>query len=211
MFVFLDESGDLGFDFTKKGTSRYFVITILSCQHPSAVREIGMAIKKTIKHKVNFGKKKMLPELKGTQTPIEAKKYLYKKLEKVDGWRVFSVVVDKKTFKTPKYIESKGLLYNWIAGALIKKIPLKKGDAYVVIDKSKTEKEIFGFNRFIEGIVFDRTNGGANLLISHEDSQKEKVLQAVDLFCHGIYKKHESAEVEWYELFKDKIEIELLL
>ena len=36
MFIFLDESGDLGFDFDKAKTSRYFVITLLVCNDMAA-------------------------------------------------------------------------------------------------------------------------------------------------------------------------------
>jgi len=32
MFIFLDESGDLGFDFENKSPSQKFVITLLVCE-----------------------------------------------------------------------------------------------------------------------------------------------------------------------------------
>jgi len=33
-YIFMDESGDLGFDFKKKKTSRYFVVTFLMIDDP---------------------------------------------------------------------------------------------------------------------------------------------------------------------------------
>ncbi|MCA9407428.1 MAG: DUF3800 domain-containing protein [Candidatus Omnitrophica bacterium] len=38
--LFLDESGDLGFDFTKKKTSRVFVITCLFTEHKRGIEKI---------------------------------------------------------------------------------------------------------------------------------------------------------------------------
>ena len=37
MIIFLDESGDLGFDFCKPKTSSKFVITLLVCDNRDAV------------------------------------------------------------------------------------------------------------------------------------------------------------------------------
>lgn len=34
MYIYLDESGDLGFDFRKKGTSKHFIITVLLTREP---------------------------------------------------------------------------------------------------------------------------------------------------------------------------------
>ena len=38
MIIFLDESGDLGFDFSNPKTSRKFVITLLVCQSHDSVK-----------------------------------------------------------------------------------------------------------------------------------------------------------------------------
>ena len=43
-YIFFDESGDLGFDFTKKRTSRYFVVTFLLATEK---RPIERSVKKT--------------------------------------------------------------------------------------------------------------------------------------------------------------------
>ncbi len=40
MYIYLDERGDLGFDFRKRGTSRTFIITLLLCHTQEAQRAI---------------------------------------------------------------------------------------------------------------------------------------------------------------------------
>jgi hypothetical protein len=37
MYIFLDESGDLGFDFTKRKTSKFFVMTLLVSENLHSV------------------------------------------------------------------------------------------------------------------------------------------------------------------------------
>ncbi len=44
-YIFLDESGDLGFNFKKKRTSKYFVVTLLFV--PGAKGPIEKVVKKT--------------------------------------------------------------------------------------------------------------------------------------------------------------------
>jgi len=39
-YIFLDESGDLGFDFSKKRTSKYFIITCLFATNKRPIEKI---------------------------------------------------------------------------------------------------------------------------------------------------------------------------
>ncbi len=58
MIIYLDESGDLGFDFNGKNPSRKFVITILVCNGQNVSREFRKAVRRTIKNKLNRKKAK---------------------------------------------------------------------------------------------------------------------------------------------------------
>lgn len=53
MFIFLDESGDLGFDFGKPKTSRHFVIALLVCDDKLTQTGIRTAVSRTLKNKLN--------------------------------------------------------------------------------------------------------------------------------------------------------------
>jgi hypothetical protein len=57
MFIYLDESGDLGFDFTKQGTSRFFIITLLVIHSNEVNKKILKIVERTIKDKINRNKK----------------------------------------------------------------------------------------------------------------------------------------------------------
>jgi len=54
-YLYLDESGDLGFDFANKKSSNFFIITILLVKGMENNRALVNAVKKTIKRKLNPG------------------------------------------------------------------------------------------------------------------------------------------------------------
>ena len=86
MFIYLDESGCLGFDFTKAKTSRYFVITLLVCNTKQAQDGFTTAVKRTLKNKLNHKKvnKRVVSELKGSKTTLAIKQYFVRNLPKED-------------------------------------------------------------------------------------------------------------------------------
>lgn len=96
MIIFLDESGDLGFDLSKRGSSRKFVITLLVCHNDSVVRDIRTAVRRTLKNKLNHkkGKGRTIHELKGTGTTLAIKQYWYRHLPNT-GWEIYTVALNK--------------------------------------------------------------------------------------------------------------------
>jgi hypothetical protein len=53
LIIFLDESGDLGFDFSKQKTSGKFVITLLVCNNAECNVGFRKAVRRTLKKKLN--------------------------------------------------------------------------------------------------------------------------------------------------------------
>lgn len=209
MYLFLDESGDLGFDLSKKGTSRFFVITILACEDTKTVNVIIKAVNKTLK-KINYGKKKnFYSELKGTYIALHAKRYFLNKISN-KNWRLYSVIINKKNFRKPKYIKHSHHLYNYIATNLFDKITLDNPQTKIIIstDKCKSAEETRAFNRNIEEIFYSKLNNINNLVIKHKFSNNDRLIQAVDLFCNGLFAKYEHQDLIWYSYFQNKIIIE---
>src|SRR4030042_852882 len=65
MFIYLDESGDLGFDFSKKKTTRKFVVTALVCFSQATERDFRKAKRRTLK---NFLARSLMEKLPLSQT-----------------------------------------------------------------------------------------------------------------------------------------------
>lgn len=209
MFVFLDESGDLGFNWSKKGTSKYFTVTVLICKDKKATDKVRQAIKKTLRNKINNkNTKRISKELKGTGTTIEIKKYFYKNLPD-DELSIYSVTLNKERVEEHlKTKDGKKKLYNFLANFIIKKTPLHKADntnVNLVLDKCKNKAEIKDFNQYIENQLEANLPLDTRLNITHESSEENLCLQAVDLFCWGIYRKYTYNDKEWYDCFKEKI------
>lgn len=206
MYIFLDESGDLGFDFTKQATSKFFVVTLLVSKEPHSIKTISTAVTKTLK-KINHKKKKScVNELKGAHTPVQVKKYFLEKATNSD-WVLYAIVVDKKKFRLPKYIHHSNHLYNYIVGCLFNKVVVDNPQSAIVItvDKCKTNEQIPEFNRHIEEIICSKLSFACNLTIKHKQSYDDKLLQAIDLFCYGVAAKYESKDLSWYSCFQDRI------
>ncbi len=52
-YLYLDESGDLGFDFVHKRPSNFFTVTILVVKGMENNRALANAVKKTIRRKLD--------------------------------------------------------------------------------------------------------------------------------------------------------------
>lgn len=214
MYLYLDESGDLGFNLEGQKSSKKFVITILLCLTDVSRREIRKAIQRTIKNKINKKKKKRNNlELKGTRTNINIKKYFLKNVKDKD-WKVYSLVLNKtRVNKDLRTRRGKKKLYNFLSRVLIEKMnPLLQdtaGKVELIVDRSKNKEEIKDFNSYLENQIDALLPLTVRLHIYHLRSSETYELQAVDLFSWGIFRKYEYNDLEWYDCFSHKIECEI--
>ena len=212
MIIFLDESGDLGFDFRKKKTSRKFVITLLVCDGKEATGGIKKAVRRTLKNKLNYEKSgsRKVEELKGTETEIRIKRYFYRHAPK-NGWRLYTVALNKKRVEAPlKTTHGKKKLYNFLARFILEKVDLSDpGNAVtLVLDKCKNKEEVADFNSYVENQLESLLPLNIPLYIYHERSHDNAGLQAVDMFCWGIYRKYEEKDTSWYDVYRKDIAFE---
>jgi hypothetical protein len=205
MYLFLDESGNLGFDLTK--TTRFFAMALLIVNNLHSVKAINLNISQTLK-RMNK-KQKVVKELKGTDTSIKIKKYFLDGITN-SSWYLHSIIIDKKSFQIPKYIKHSSHLYNYIALNLFSQITIEKQQSAIVInvDKCKTKKEICIFNHQVKELFYHQLCTTNNLIINHKYSHDMKLLQAVDLFCYGLFSKYEYKDLAWYNCFRDRIRTE---
>lgn len=214
MYLYLDESGDLGFDFETKKSSKTFVITILACFNDETRRMFRKAIQRTIKNKINRNKKKQrVQEIKGSKSDINAKKYFLRYLESAD-WKIYSIILNKINVNADlKSPIGKEKLYNLLARILIEElIPILRntnGKVELIVDKSKSIEAIKEFNHYLESHLKAHLPLNVPLDIYHLRSYEIYELQAADIFCWGIFRKYEYQDFEWHNCFSDKIECEV--
>lgn len=150
-FLYLDESGDLGFDFINKKPSKFFTVTLLALSGIDKNRAIINAVKHTLKRKLYKKKyrKDVTLELKGVKTSLEVKQYFYKQCSSLK-FGLYSLTLNKKRLYE-KLAKDKERVYNYVTRLVLDKIPFEKATARValIVDKSKSKPEIEEFNSYI--------------------------------------------------------------
>lgn len=199
-YLYLDESGDLGFDFVNKKPSKYFTITVLAINGTDTNRNLIKAVRQVSRRKLPKGR-----ELKGAFTDISVKEYFYK-LVKPIKFGVYALTLNKKRV-FEKLTEDKARVYNYIARLLLEKIPYEKATNRVelIIDRSKSKPEIRNFNEYIFNQLKSRLNPQVPLDIFHYISNDNYGLQAVDLFSWGIFRQYEKKDKKWSDIFRSKV------
>lgn len=207
-YLYLDESGDLGFDFVNKKPSKFFTVTILALSSRDANCQLIKSVKMTLRRKLNNNKhqKRIAQELKGTGTTINIKKYFFKKSRNIK-FGIYSITLNKKKV-FEKLAKDKSRVYNYIARQVLDKIPFEKNHnnrVELILDKSMAKPEITEFNSYIRRQLEGRLSPNIPLDIYHWLSHENYGLQAADLFCWGIFQKYERQNYEWYNVFDEKI------
>src|SRR3989304_6222077 len=202
LYLYLDESGDLGFDFFSKKPSKCFTIAILAIRGVNNNRVLLKSVRKTIRRKLC---KKSLQELKGSHSTIEVKRYFYNLVSSVP-FDIYALTLNKKRVYN-ELTQKKDRVYNFIARNVLDRIPFDNTLKRIefIIDKSKNRREIGEFNDYIVRQLKGRLDPKIPLNISHHTSIENLGLQAIDLFSWGIYRRYERAANEWYNLFKARV------
>jgi hypothetical protein len=208
MSLYLDESGDLGFDFENKNPSKYFVVTLLQSQSHKLIKD---ATRRTLRRTNMILKKNSLPELKGANLKLKQKNYFYAQLKDSDSWQLSTAILDKRKLLAKLGMPAnKDRLYNIIAKLALEQVTFTGEIERInlIIDRSKSKNEIQIFNRYILQHLESQVPLKTNIAIDHELSHNNAGLQAVDLFCWGISRKYEHQDYSWYDKFKDRIKPE---
>ncbi|MFH0906915.1 MAG: DUF3800 domain-containing protein [bacterium] len=203
VYIFLDESGDLGFNFKKKKTSRFFVITFLFVANKRSIEKI---VKKTHselkkKYKRRFG---VLHAFK--EKPV-IRQRLLKRLSR-KNYAVMVIYLNKKKVYT-KLQNEKHVLYNYVTNILLDRVYSRKfipTASCVELIASRRETNKFlnkNFKNYLDSQA--KNNYKINIKISIKTPSEEKALQAVDFVSWAIFRKYEFRDNSYYNLIKNKI------
>lgn len=202
-YIFLDESGDLGFNFNKKKTSKFFVITCLFTENKRPIEKI---VKKTHselkkKYKRKFG---ILHAVK--EKPITRQRLLKRLNEK--SCTVMTIYLNKKRVYT-KLHEEKQVLYNYVVNILLdriytKKIISVKDKIELIASRRETNKFLNeNFKNYLNNQIKNRHKIDINIYI--KTPFEEKTLQAVDFVSWSVFRKYEYGDDSYYNIIKNKI------
>lgn len=198
MYVYLDESGDLGFE---QRSTRYFTIAFVIVEDPIPFRRCVKAVK--IKHHIPRG-----VELKGSTAKQVIKEDLLNKFLKLDI-EVHAITVKKKNVE-PKLRKDTNILYNYMVGlSLVERILQEPAGATVVINVDRRITAItsgFKFNEYLKyKIWYEKERQDIDLEINHLDSHAAYAIQGIDVICNSIFRKYNSNNYTLFNIIQDKV------
>ena len=200
-YIFLDESGDLGFK--SKKSSRYFIITCLFTENK---RQIEKIVKKT-HAQLNRKLKKKTGILHASKEKPITRKRLLKALSRSTSL-LMTIYLNKKKVYT-KLRNEKQILYNFVTNILLdriysKKIVSTKNVIFLIASKRETNKFLNNnFKSYLNNQVRNRHKANMEILI--KTPYEEKSLQATDFVSWAIFRRYELGDNLYYEIIKNKI------
>lgn len=203
-YIFLDESGDLGFDFDKQRTSKFFVITFLLCKSKRRIEKIVLLTHSELKkqHKMKGGVLHCYQ-----QKPITRQRLLNRLAER--DCHVMTIYLNKRRVYT-RMQDEKDVLYNYVTNILLDRIMTKKllganpNGIRLIASRKETNKFLNeNFRQYLENET--RTNHGIQIKVDIKTPDEEKGLQAVDFVSWAIFRKQEHGDESYYNIIKSKI------
>lgn len=210
VYIYLDESGDLGFDLTKQATSKHFVVTCLVVENDRVATKI---VKKAFR-KIKTFKKKKFQKHSGTlhchkESPI-IRRHVLNLLTK-ENVQVMTLVLDKqKVYVTPQ--EEKQQLYNFVTNALLDAI-LSQGlipsDQKITILASQRETHKLLNEKFKAYLTHHtKQKHGLDIAVDISPHRRDEGLQVVDFLCWSVFRSHEHEDDEYRKIFERLIVLE---
>lgn len=206
MYIFLDESGDLGFG---ERSSKWFLFTLVVVDDPRKLERVIKSARRSLKkkHKHSFS------ELHAYNCDDITRRRVLTKLAELDISVVSTILNKQKVYVDLQ--NQKNHLYNFTANIVLDRLintKLIDGGKYIslVVDRKDTKKHLRdNFISYITEAMKQRRGGGFEMTLAA--SHDEKGLQAVDFISWAIFRKYESGDFEFYEIIKNKIIDERLL
>ena len=206
-YIFLDESGDLGFKKNKR-SSRFFVVTIIFSEDKRPLEKIARRV-----HKGLAKKYKKIGTLHAHREEPNIRRKVLRQLHEIDC-SILAIVLDKNKVFT-KMEDEKVVLYNYITNILLgnffnkKPIPTNR---IVSLIASQRETNKF-FNKNFQDYVRQQAKmkHGTVINVTIATPEQEFALQIVDFASWAIFRKYESNDDSYFNIIKSKIIDEALL
>jgi len=201
--VFLDESGDLGFDLTKARTSRNFVVAILVCDDVQPinklVRQVFQGFSKTdLKH--HHGVLHAYSENDKTRRKILS-------LLAVNNVGILIIRLDKNQAFFQQ--DEKHLLYNHIVNVVLDRL-IDKGiisvdeTVHVVASQRETSHVLnANFGSYLASKAAEQHS--VRLDVQIKPTSAEKGLQVVDCLSWSFFRKYEHGDSTYADLVASRV------
>ena len=145
LYAFVDESGDNGLDFSKEGTSKFFVVTAVLVKQED-LSDFEAKIDERIKKRHFQGS-----EIKSSNIGNEDHRRLRALADLLDApFRVYSLVIDKRRLNRDSGLQYKGSFYKNLHGRVDTELYRRFPDLQIMADEHDTRDFMEGFKRYID-------------------------------------------------------------
>ena len=201
-YIFLDESGDLGFDFTKQRTTQFFLITFLFAEHKRPIEKCVRTTHRQLRKKY----KKVSGILHASGEEPVTRQRLLRCLAR-RNCSIMTVYLNKKRVYTHLQDE-KPVLYNYVANILLDRIFRKRlvsgGPVHLIAARRETNKFLNeNFKQYLKGQAEIKHEQAMTIEI--KTPAEERALQAVDCVSWAIFRKWEYRDEAYYNTIRGKI------
>ena len=200
MLIYLDESGDLGFNF-KEGASAFFVISFIAMDEPISLK-LKRAMKK-VKQKHRIPKK---VEIKGNNSSPALRLDVLRAISALPI-EIYTIIVDKK--KIDKHLRNDtNIFYNYMVNLIVAPYLEREkiNEAHIIADLriTKTAKGM-RFADYLKYKLFFERKLYIELIIEFLDSRKSYGLQAVDFVSYSLFRKYERKDKKYYQIIEKRV------
>jgi len=206
MYIFLDESGGVGFS---DGSSKYLVIALVVTRDR---KELEYPIKR-VRGRILKKKLRELPEIKASDSSPRIKKKVLEGLAK-RNIEIHSIICNKSKVRS-HLRRNKRALYNYICRLIVEPTVLDMGgEINLIVDKRTKRRSIRrGFDIYLLEMIkkkqfFMADDHKVNIKITHKESCNDRALQATDFIANAIFRKFEHQDTQYYDVIKEKITTE---
>jgi Protein of unknown function (DUF3800) len=202
--IFLDESGDLGFDLTKSRTSQFFVVTCLPVRDK---RLIEKAFRRVMRGFSPSERLRHNGTLQATKETDRTRLKLLNELVHRDV-SVVAIYLNKRRVHT-HLPEEQHVLYNYVANILLDRIYdkdlLSHDDPIQLIASRRESNKLLteNFRDYLNGQVGGRPQ--LKIEVAVRPPQQEKGLQAVDMVSWALFRNRENGDDSYCNVIKPVI------
>jgi tetrahydromethanopterin S-methyltransferase subunit F len=188
--VYIDESGDLGFDFTRKQTSKHLTIAAVATQDPVGIKRLV----RSTRERAGLSAR---DELKGGVTTERIQALL------LDGLSRLPIRIRAFTIYRPNVYETlwrdRNIFYNYCAGKALTPLLKECADAVLYWDARQVRTGArLAVDAYIKYKLWVQERAHTRLQIHHVDSKAVARVQVADLVAHAIFVAWEREDCTLY-------------
>jgi len=204
-YIFMDESGDLGFNENKGKTSKNFVIAFLFSESKNTLDKIVKKVFNTLPQNI---KKKHSGTFHCYKEQSKVRLKLLNLLKEKTNISIMIIRLNKNNIWTDLKQE-KNILYNHVVNILLNRVFSKKlipiNNKVVFVQSQRETNKLLNenFKEYISQQV--KKNHGVELSVEIKRPSAEKSLQIVDFISWSVFRKYEHNDDTYYNVIKSLI------